>query len=131
MLLFDFFSLSLSSFMLFSLGVMMTKYTLNCPCEGHIFAMPGNHLPGHNHIPVVGNYPPVPIIRNAVNPATPIIIQFKSHIHCMPLWRWGRRPGSWSWCPRAPASQWWRTILKQSNQLSFSHPRIISYISSS
>ena len=60
---------------------MTTKYPINCLCEGHIFAMPGNHFPGHNHVPFVGNYPSIPIIRNAVNPATPIIIQFKSHIH--------------------------------------------------
>ena len=75
-LLFNFFFLSLSSFALFNLGFLAIQYTTNCLCEGHVFTMPGNHLPEHNHLPFVGNYPSTPIIRNAVNPATPVIIQF-------------------------------------------------------
>ena len=100
----NFFSLCLSSFSLLSLRFLATKYTINCLCEGHIFAIHSKHFPGHNHIPFVGYYFFVSI-RNAVNPARPVIIKFKSHIRlgqsprpiggpCAPLWRWGRRPGA-------------------------------------
>ena len=136
MLPLNFFSLCLSFFSLFIDGLFVANYLMNCLFEGYmfivftIFTMHVNHLSGHNHIPFVGYYIFVSI-RNAgftmlctMNPARPIIIKFKSHIclgqspgplggPCAPLWGWGR-----SWDPSI--------IFKQSNKLSFSHPRITS-----
>ena len=75
MLIFIVFSLLKSYFKFFSLGFLVTQYPINRLCEGHVFAMSGNHLPVHDHIPFVGNYPSIPINRNTVNPAIPITIQ--------------------------------------------------------
>ena len=83
------------------------------PCLLTIFQGITTYLFGSNYFLIS--------ITNAVNPSTPIIIKFKSHIRCMPLW--GRRPGAWSLGPRV---LWGSVILKQSNQLSFSHLRITS-----
>ena len=73
-LIFGFFSLSLSYFKFFIFGFFLIQYPINRLFEGHVFAMSANHLPQHDHIPFIGNYFFIPI-RNAVNPATPIIIQ--------------------------------------------------------